>query len=269
MKIGIILFRLNVKGGTQRQALSFAVQLKERGHEVTIYTFYFNPKNTYENLLSGLRIVSLDECSPGWDTEGKILGIFSRPSYLRWWFMIRRAARTLSALIDHDIELLNPQGNAAYIVSYFFWKDIKKIPLVWMLNTMPSKTWGFWKKKTYDLSFRISPIKYFFYAFLDYYEARYYIRPHEVVVLDNADKAYAKEYLKKDACVVRSGIEADRFPYRERAQIIRKGGKMFLSGIFFDYRRFEDGIEAAKILIDRGYRMTVHIVGDYNNDRDQ
>src|SRR3989344_2951181 len=158
MKVGIILFRLNVKGGTQRQALSFAGQLKERGHDVTIYTFYFNPKNTYENLLSGLRIVSLDEYYPRWDTEKKILGIFFRPSYLRWWFMAPRAARTPSTLIYRDTALLNPHGNVAYITSYFFFKNIKNIPLVWMLNTMPSKTWGFWKKKTYDPSFQISSL---------------------------------------------------------------------------------------------------------------
>ena len=154
----------------------------------------------------------------------------------------------------------------SYITSYFLFKNVENFPLVWMLNTMPSKTWGFWKKKTYDPSFQISSLKYFFYAFLDYYEARYYIRPHDVVVLDNADQLYAKKYLKKDSVVVRSGIEADRFPYKERALTIRKGGTIFLSGIFFDYRRFEDGIEAAKILIDQGYKMTVHILGDYNND---
>ena len=266
MKIGLILFRLNVKGGTQRQALSFVKQLKEGGHDVTIYSFYFNARKTYEDLLQGIRIVSLDERYPGWDKEAKILGMFSRPAYLGWWFMIRRAAYVLSTLIDRDTELLNPQGNVSYFVSYFFWKKIKRIPLVWMLNTMPSKTWGFWKRKTYDPSFRISPLKFFFYMLLDYYEALYYIRPHVVVVLDNADQAYAKKYLKKDAVVVRSGIEADQFPYKEREATRRKGGKIFLSGIFFDYRRFEDAIEAAKILIDRGYQMTAHILGDYNND---
>ncbi len=266
MKIGIVIFRLNVKGGTQRQALSFAGQLKERGHDVTIYAFYFDPKNTYEDLLSGFRIVSLGEHYPGWDKEGNILGIFTRPAYLRWWLNTRRAARTLSVLIDRDTELLNPHGNVAYIVSYFFWKKIKRVPLVWMLNTMPSKTWVFWKKKTYDPSFYVPLFKFFFYALLDYYEAFYYISPHVVVVLDNADQIYAKKYLKKDSVVVRSGIEADRFPYKEREIVHRKKGKIFMSGIFFDYRRFEDGIEAVKLLINKGYDISIDILGDYTND---
>lgn len=268
MRIAIILYRLNVKGGTQRQALELARELQKQGHKVKIYAFYYDREKTYKDLLGDTEITSLSEKVPGWREEKKIFGVFSRPSFLLGWLADVRGAKTLAGLISQDTNILNPHGNPAYMVSYYFKKEIKNIPAVWMLNTMPSKTWGFWKKKITDPNFQMNRLKWLFYRALDFYEALIFIRPHTVIVLDNADKEYARKYLKKDAQVIRSGLNIENFRYKERTSPAGKNASILLSGIFFEYRRFEDALVAVKILKDRGYKLVVNVVGDYFNNPD-
>ena len=42
MKIGIIVRKLNMRGGVGRQALSLAFELKRLGQEIKVYTFLYN-----------------------------------------------------------------------------------------------------------------------------------------------------------------------------------------------------------------------------------
>ena len=265
MNIAIIIYRLNIKGGTQRQALELARELQKQGHKTQIYAFYYDKEKTYTDLLEGLEITSLSDRIPDWNRQKKIFGVCSRPSFLLGWLADARGAKAFARLISRETNILNPHGNPAYMVSYYFKKEIKDIPAVWMLNTMPSKTWGFWKKKITDPDFHINPLKWLFYRALDFYEALKFIRPHTIVVLDNADRDYAKKYLGKEAKVIRSGLRIESFPYKASVPLRDKTAKILLSGIFFEYRRFEDALKAAKILIDKDYKIRVSIVGDYSN----
>ena len=42
MKIGIVAWDLNISGGTQRQALELALHLQKMGHNVKVYTVYYD-----------------------------------------------------------------------------------------------------------------------------------------------------------------------------------------------------------------------------------
>ena len=50
MNIAIIIRRLNVKGGAQRQALSLARELKNMGHNVALYTFFYDKDKCFSDL---------------------------------------------------------------------------------------------------------------------------------------------------------------------------------------------------------------------------
>jgi len=56
MKIGLIRIDLDVKGGGHRQMLKLANNLVKNGHEVYVYTRFFDKKNCYPNLTKELNI---------------------------------------------------------------------------------------------------------------------------------------------------------------------------------------------------------------------
>ncbi|MEK7541994.1 MAG: glycosyltransferase family 1 protein, partial [Patescibacteria group bacterium] len=59
MKIAMIVRRLNVRGGTQRQALELARELQRRGHRIRIYTFVYSREDCFGDLLEGLAVLPL------------------------------------------------------------------------------------------------------------------------------------------------------------------------------------------------------------------
>ena len=83
MKIAIILRKIKLKDGIQAEAFSLGMELKRMGHEITMYTYDFDPALALPDLVKEFEIISLE---PGEkEKEEKIFGIFSRPSYLVKW----------------------------------------------------------------------------------------------------------------------------------------------------------------------------------------
>lgn len=251
MNIAIIVRKLNIMGGTQREALSFARELKRLGHKVTLYTFLYSKEQCYSNLLEGFRVISLDFYPP--------------PSSFLQFLRENQAAKKLAFLIDKDTDVLNPHDQVSYRVAAYFKKHVKNTPSVWMMNDMPTKIVSLCvigKELNPDLS--ISRLKRFCYRFIDAYEIRKFIRPQDkIVVLDNRDRDWVRKYYGKDACVVRNGLDVARFPFCARNPLSSKKARLLLAGIFLPHRRFEDAIEAAKILMEKNYDIHVSIAGDY------
>ena len=106
MNIAIIIRRLNVKGGAQRQALSLARELKNMGHTVAFYTFFYDKEKCFSDLLDDMAVFSSGDRDP----------------------------KKLSRLIDPKTDVLNPHDQEAYRVAYYFKKDVKNTPSVWMMN---------------------------------------------------------------------------------------------------------------------------------------
>src|SRR3989344_5325763 len=128
MNIAIIIRRLNVKGGAQRQALSLARELKYMGHQVALYTFFYDKEKCFSDLLDGMAVVSCNEADP----------------------------KILARMIDQKSDILNPHDQEAYKVAYYFKKSIKNAPSVWMMNDVPSKDFGFWKESQFNPDLRRS-----------------------------------------------------------------------------------------------------------------
>lgn len=258
MKIALIIHRLNVRGGAQRQAIYFARELKKLGHDVTFYPFYFDKEKCFPELLGDFRIVSLTERFPGWDRKiTRFWKIFSRPSYLVDLAATSYGARLMSTLVDRETEILNPISYRAHWVTYFYKKNIKQIPSVWMINTFPLQGWAGILKRRYD-----SPARKIMLFCTDWYESLKYGRAHdEITVLDERDNERTKKYFNKEAVVVRSGVDLDQFSFTLR-RLNPEKITLLSVGIFSPRRRFEDVIEAVRILRERGYRVGLDIVGN-------
>lgn len=253
MNIAIIVRKLNVRGGVQRHALSLAREYQKRGHRVVLYTFLYDRERCYAEELGGLRVVAL--------------GRYPRcTNFFSGICAENRAARSLAAMIERDTGILNPHDHGCYKVAAYFKQHTKAIPSVWTMHDMPTRSFGYARARELDPAFRKSFAVRFAYALVDWYERRFIRLQDAVAVLDRRDKALVRRYFDKDALIVRNGLDVGKFPYRARAPLMQKQVKLLMGGIFFAHRRFEDGIEAVKLLCDRGYDATLTITGNYAAD---
>jgi len=255
MKIAIIIRKLNIKGGAQRQALELASNLKKRGHEVVLYTFVYSKDDCYEKLLDSLKVVRLDDYKVS-------------SNYFINLILENKLSKKLAFLIDKDTEVLNPHDQVSYKVATYFKKKVKKIPSIWMMNDMPTKTWSFWRDSQFDIELKMSLFKEVAYWIVDFIDYHKFIKHQdEIVVLDNRDKDWVKQYFKKDALVVRSGLNLENISYKQRDSLVGKKVQILMAGIFFPHRRFEDGILAVKKLRDENKDVGLVIIGDYKNNQ--
>lgn len=253
MKIGIIVRRLNVKGGTQRQALCLARELMRRGHDVMLYTFLLSSGDCYSELLKGLRVVAL-----GFYPKGGMFGDIAE----------NRAARMLAASIDPTTDILNPHDQVAYKVAAYFKKRVRKIPSVWMMNDVPTRRRAEERLKEAKPGIVIPWYKRVMHSLLDWFDCRVFIRKQDIILaLDRRDRGWAEEEFGIYTHVIRSGISHEQFPYRERTSLAGRPVRLLMAGIFFPHRRFEDGIEAAALLRKQGVLVELTIAGDPAGDR--
>src|SRR3989338_2447932 len=240
MKIAIIVRKLNVKGGVQRHALYEARELQKMGHSVTLYAFIFSREDCFAELLDGLKVVALKSKLP----------VYS--NYFSWKAAESELSKQLALMIDPMTDILNPHDHGCYKVSYYFKKLVKNITSVWTMHDMPTRA------HSAEMSAEMDGIKSPLYKmavnyFFDRYEIEKYIKKQDVVaVLDTRDKEFVKKYFGKDAEIVRNGVDVERFPFYGRTAPTKKI-RLFMNGIFFRHRRFEDGILAGKLLADAGY----------------
>ncbi|MEK7555177.1 MAG: glycosyltransferase family 4 protein [Patescibacteria group bacterium] len=265
MKIGMIVRRLNVKGGTQRQMLSLARELKRRGHEIKIFTFALDRERCYPELLEGLDIVVREEGnSEGWDyyldfrfLKGQ-LGSILRET---------RRAKQLALAMDRDFDILNPHDQVSYKVAHYYKRCVRRIPSVWNMNDLPLYRFGYDKMREVDPNFRRSFLRRFVYRLADTYDASFIRKQDRIAVVDFWNRELVKKYLELPATTVRNGPDLEHFSYKKRTPPTGPNVKLLTSGIFLPHRRYEDAIRAVKILTDSGLNPTLTIIGDYENDK--
>lgn len=255
MKIAIIIKKLNLKGGVQRHVLYEARELQKSGHDVTLYTFVFSKEECFSDLFGDLKVISLNTALPSYS------------NYFSWKTAESALAKRLALMIDPEMEILNPHDHGCYKVSYYFKKLVKNIPSVWTMHDMPTRSYSAKMAEETNLGFKTPFFKKAANYLLDRYEIEKYIKKQNIVAVLNArDKELAKRYFGKNAEIIRNGVDVSRFPFFER-QAPKKAIRLFMNGIFFRHRRFEDGIYAVKLLSDSGYDIFLSIAGDYNADK--
>lgn len=265
VNIAIIESKLDGKGGSQRQALSFALALQKLGHSVTVYTLSCVKEKCFPEMLAELQVVSLKD--KPLRPKGIILKPFGFLNYFIRSSYENRLAQNLALLISSDTQILNPHDRLAFRVAAFYKKKVRNIPSVAMMSDIITKTWSNWRKSQFDSYLRPSLAEKLWYAIIDTYEVRKFILPHEgMTVLDSRTQKWAKKYFGKEAVIIRSGLDIEKFSFRERSTLDSRRVKVFLVGAFFFHRRYEDAIRAVKIARDQGFDIELSIAGDYSGN---
>lgn len=263
MKIAIIVWTLNVKGGTQRQAIFLSQKLQEYGHEVALYTGFYYPEECYVALLNNKKVKFLFKCKAGKEER-----FFNIPPFIEKIKILRSLIRKvkenkmcqdLAGLIDNDTEILNPHDQYVYKVGYYF-KKRKNIPSIWMANDIPSRQWL--ADKMHEIGSKSVPkFKKFLYSIVDTYEKKFIKAQDKIVVLDKLNKYAVKKYFNLDSKIIRSGLDLERFANSMPKKRQSQQTQLLMVGVLFPHRRYEDGVNAVKLLKDWGYNISLKIIG--------
>ncbi len=264
MRVAMIFRKLNVKGGTQRQGLSLANELRKRGHEVTLFALNYDAERCYPHLLKDFKVVTVPKedaaKNPSYYPAFAKTGI---PDILTE----NREARKLAALMGGGFDILNPHDQVAYKVAVYYKRSKKNIPAVWNMNDLPLKRWGYDRAHGCDENFRQPWYKHIAYYIFDTYDKYAFIKKLDgIVVVDHFNKDLVKKYLGLNAFTVRSGPDFEYFVFKEKTP--PKGSvKILTSGILMPHRRFEDAINALPLIMQKGFSPTLTIIGDTDNDK--
>jgi len=299
MNIALILKKLSVEGGIQREVLHLAIQLQAMGDNVTVYALHYEKGKGFIDLINQVRVVTLPRQRKARGVAASIELIL--PSFVAHLLQESRDAYDLACLVDTQTELLNPHHDpVTYKVAYYFKKYVHRIPSVWMMNDFntkyasflrsrelypvrecPTACRGVWRLNT-STGFNapcefsngvygkknLSPLMRAGYWLFDTYERLRFIKAQDVIaVLDYHDRDLAIRYLKRDVIVVRQGVEVLQFPFVQHEAPSTRAVRILMIGIFFAHRRFEDAIEALHILTQSGVMCTLTIIGDPTTDQ--
>jgi glycosyltransferase involved in cell wall biosynthesis len=264
MKIGIIIQELDIKGGTQRQALELAIYLKKKGHPVKIYTFSLDAGKCYGGLLKQLDVVEASQnVSNNWMWRLPGAKRLLAPYYS--YRQMKRQAEKLVNIMDSDFDVVNCHDYGNVVLPATIYRRKYGAPTVWMANDLP----------LYDSRFRARSFKELAMAFLGDVrgnwiykrcQKKWIAQLNAITVLDEYNKNLLPDYLASEATVIRSGLDINRFSFPEGRTPGTNGFKALTAGIFFTWRRFEDAVDVVKFLKDDGLKIQLDIIGTEERD---
>jgi len=245
--------------------------LVRNGNKVTVYTTVFDKEKCYPDITQDLSIKFLDRVTEKSNNkEGffyKLFGGFIEDR------AVTKKINKLIEIIDKNHEIINCHDYIVNRLAYFYKKKRSKAKFVWMLNDIPGvflaeerASWGIkeyeLKNKSFGLKRGISFLRnWFLNQYFGYRERLYTKKFGGISVLDNRNKKLVRKYLKRDSRVIRSGLDLKAFSFKPKA-ISNQEFIIMGASILFPYRRFEDTIEAIKILKDKGYRVRFNLIGN-------
>ncbi len=263
MKIGIILRELLVSGGGERQALMLAKEFIRRGHDVTVYATSYDKEKCFPLDVPLLPLNILP--------KNKLTEIRTRTLFLaRFFASVRREsalARAITERIDPYTEVLCPSDNWGMRVGYYFKKKHPKVVSVVMLNDVFSARWTLMSDPLFGQK-QPGGFGYFVNWLKDLLLIRDTRAQDFLAVPNDRLGKVVKKYFKVTSQTVRSGVDHERFKFIAHKPPNRGETIHLLShAIFYLHRRFEDTINAVKILTDEGYKINLTVVGDYEHKK--
>lgn len=250
MKIAILVWDLNITGGTQRQALELAVQLQEAGNTVDVFCYLYDKERCYTELCDKLSIFSVTNTAPQRKTSDRkffrrILGLLDiyKNTLLSIFVTDENMYRMKDLIIKtHPLDYYDTINIHDYQV-YKIARILKHRSIVWMMNDIQRgaiNSGNFIHQKLYNILQKI----------LAHSETR---NISKIVVLDKRNQSLCKKTYNKDAVIIRSGVDLNMFSgLSNKRDYKHQTWGIFASSIFFPYRRFEDLVDAIEILSKKG-----------------
>lgn len=260
MKIGIVVWDLNISGGTQRQALELAINLQKMGHNIKVYTVYYDKEKCYPDLLERLDIKYL--CTDNRDDLSRRSNNLLKRIFVKvfpYWISLLKTEKlynSLTDLIDKDLDLLCCHDYGVYPVGAKY-KIKTGLSVVWQMNDLPIYKANFKNLKGIIKSL-LSPIRG--ETFFRLKHTGYIKKIDKIVVMDYLNKNKLKDNLGLESIVVRNGLDIGKFKFNERRSSGNKL-KIMSNGIFFPWRRLEDLIMALKIVEEKDIGFELNHVG--------
>lgn len=249
MNIAILTWELNIKGGTQRQALELALSLQNQGHTVDVYCYTYDKEKSYQDLCEKLSIFSVTNASKNSGTPRKqVPQNITRRLWYRFkiYAVLVRNIFTVGKPINQLAELVASKHPLSYydainVHDYEVYKAARILNhqnIIWMMNDLQRA------KSDSEPSFSFLGTLNKILIGLELKNIK------KIVVLDDRNKALCKKHYGRHAIVVRSGIDLNMFAgISTKRTFIKKDYSIFASSIFFPHRRFEDLVDAIEILV--------------------
>ena len=259
MKIAIIYFRLNKSGGAQLQALFLARALMLKGHEIVVYTAELDTSQFDPSLLKGLdiRCVPLRASLVTRRSQNNLfVFIFSKFLYHIDYV---RAAKKIAQVMDSDFDVINSHEVDSCRVGFFYKKRNKNVRHIWMMN---SPLFSPFLSNAHVLNF----IKFFYNSvYSNFIEKRFLTSVDLAVVLNSWDLVWAQKH-GLQARIVRSGLDFQQY-FSPVKKMFGIPPHLLTFAVFdWEHRRFEDIINAVKILRDQNIITAATILGSYYDE---
>jgi len=257
MKIGILIWSLNVKGGGQRQALELANYLKRRGYKVIFFTYFFDKKNTYQFLVKDLELRFLCKA-----TKKEEMKYWGKPGFGRFLKRIILAKKIVEKMTK-DMNILNIHDETSFISAYFAKKKIKNLKTVYMCNDIPCFDWVYKKRFEKNKSF-VETIVFFI---LDKIITKFFLNYFDkILVLDKLNKNALKKCFNINSEIVISGVDLKEFKFQNKKFNKQENTVILTVGFLEKYKRFEDAILSVNLLKKKGFNCKLIIAGKYDHN---
>ncbi len=260
MRIAIVVWDLNIRGGTQRQALELALNLQDLGHTVDVYAYFYDKNECYIELCEKLNIYAVQVGASSSDQKPAprvSIGKKVMSGYITPFFSIGEPMHRLQEKIDlnrekGEYDVINFHDNEVYKLS----RIMKHANMVWMMNDVP-------RSGPIKSNHALAPVLNLLKRVMVYLLLKAETKNiHKIVVLDNRNHVLCKARYNMETTIVRSGIDLLMY---EGMKIDKKYGVgvpvIFASSIFYPHRRFEDIVDAVEILKNGGVNVSVVING--------
>lgn len=261
MRIAIVAPPLTISWGWHRQAIELALSLSYSWHDVHVFARYVDFSRCFPDKI---KLLNLHFLSEGQEPMAFVsrLSVFGRIKVALVKFLLdRKNAKDIWGLlskVESDIwnfDIVNLHDVEVSVAPF-----LKTWKIVWMMNDLP---WIHGDPDSFvgDKGFMFSLLFKAYNHFLIYWVRHLCSKIDDITVLDERNRSIVMTLFQRDAKVVRSWIDLEKFKYLTKdwwksTWIVR----ILCTWILFRHRRFEDVIRAIGILTSKGMtniRLTV------------
>ena len=246
MKIALLISDLTICGGTHKQVLRLSQYLLEQGHEVTIFTRYFDLNKTYSDF-ENINIEALYKI----DCKDKKLGKGFFSMLTNKLQKVRDAVK-IYFKIPKDADIINIHDHSFdefLILQKIFFKKAKTI---WQINDLPyyfrvGTNAG--NKDSFKQKFKRAYIRY----------ASKCVDEITVNVTKNAERV--EQCFGRKAKVFYCGVDVNESLEKHSYNIKDNTVKILSSGVFFPYRNYETLVSVVENLKNKNINVHLDVIG--------
>ena len=138
MKIAIIIWKLDISGGGQRQALELAYNLQKKSHQVDVFCCYLNKEKCYPNIINKLNVYVISSedlertLKKKLSFSKKIISKIKNYSLDAENILLVNLIQKRNKTVKYDV--FNYHDSKVFMIAPFFEKEKN----FWMMNDLPS-----------------------------------------------------------------------------------------------------------------------------------